>query len=159
MGLKEQVENHPVVWFLGALAIGFAAGAGAYKGVLEIAGLDVISEERLARMERLEEQDTTTDAPSPTTALEAEWISLNAPQPILSDQVLIELIQVGEALREAQVTLDVPGSAPDTLHLRVGDRANFRFRGEGYWLYLLSVDASPISDIGRAQVTVARQLP
>jgi hypothetical protein len=157
MALKEQVANHPVVWFLGALVAGFSAGLGAYQGILEIAGLDVISEERLAQVESIE-QDTTSSAPNSNVTLEAEWINLNTPQPILSAQVLIEPVQVQEALREAEIALDVPGRGADTLHLRVGDRASFDFQGQGYWLYLLSVDASPLSDIRRVQLTVARKL-
>ena len=44
MGLKERIENHPVVWVLATLLLGFTAGIGAYKAVLEIAHLKVISE-------------------------------------------------------------------------------------------------------------------
>lgn len=34
--LKERIENHPVIWLLGVLAIGFISGFGTYKAILEI---------------------------------------------------------------------------------------------------------------------------
>jgi hypothetical protein len=34
--LKERIENHPVIWLLGVLAIGFISGFGAYKAILEV---------------------------------------------------------------------------------------------------------------------------
>lgn len=42
MGLKEQIENHPVVWVLATLLVGFGAGIAAYKAILEIAQLEVV---------------------------------------------------------------------------------------------------------------------
>jgi len=44
MGLKERIENHPVVWVLATLLVGFTTGIGTYKAVLEIAQLKVIPE-------------------------------------------------------------------------------------------------------------------
>ena len=44
MKLKERVENNIVVFLLGALLTGFLAGIGVYKGILEIAKLDVVQE-------------------------------------------------------------------------------------------------------------------
>lgn len=40
MTLREKVENHPVVFFLGTLLVGFLGGLGCYQGILEIAHLE-----------------------------------------------------------------------------------------------------------------------
>ncbi len=42
MKIREQVENNPIIFFLGTLLVGFLAGLGVYKGILEIAHLEVI---------------------------------------------------------------------------------------------------------------------
>lgn len=42
MRLREKIENHPVVWFLGTLVAGFSAGLGTYHAILEIAHLKVV---------------------------------------------------------------------------------------------------------------------
>ncbi len=60
MGLKERIENHAVVWFLGAVITGFLAGIGAHQGVLEIAKLEVVSQERMKRYEMLLTKDRFT---------------------------------------------------------------------------------------------------
>ena len=54
MGLKESIENNLAIWLLGTLATGFAAGLGAYKGVLEIAQLDVVTENSYVRKDELD---------------------------------------------------------------------------------------------------------
>jgi len=48
MNIKQKVENNIVFWTLTMLFAGFLAGIGAYKGVLEIAKLKVISESELS---------------------------------------------------------------------------------------------------------------
>ena len=57
MGLKERVENNAVIWFLGAIISGFLAGIGVYEGVLRIAKLEVISQDREQRYEMLLTKD------------------------------------------------------------------------------------------------------
>ena len=47
MTLKEKIENHPVIWVLGLLIIGFIAGFNSYKVILEITGQTTISKEKL----------------------------------------------------------------------------------------------------------------
>ncbi len=42
MTLKQKIESNPVLWFLGALLAAFLAGIGTFKGILEIAQLEVI---------------------------------------------------------------------------------------------------------------------
>jgi hypothetical protein len=42
--LKERIENNLTVWFLGILLAGFLAGLGTYKGILEIAHLQVVTQ-------------------------------------------------------------------------------------------------------------------
>ncbi len=41
--LKEKVENHPAVFFLAALVVGFASGIGAYQAVLKMSGQETIA--------------------------------------------------------------------------------------------------------------------
>jgi len=50
--LKERVENNPVVFFLGAILIGFLAGSGAYKAVLEISNQSTISKSTLDSLQQ-----------------------------------------------------------------------------------------------------------
>lgn len=52
--LRERVENHPVVFFLGVILAGFLAGLAAYEGVLNMSGQTLISSSRLADLEKLE---------------------------------------------------------------------------------------------------------
>jgi hypothetical protein len=40
---RERIEASPSIFFLGALVAGFSAGLGAYKAILEIAHLEVVS--------------------------------------------------------------------------------------------------------------------
>jgi hypothetical protein len=47
MGLKEKIENHPLVWFLSALLAGFLAGIATYKAILEIAQLEVVPKQSI----------------------------------------------------------------------------------------------------------------
>lgn len=41
--LKQRIENHPVIFFIGTLFVGFAAGISAYRAIMEIAELKTIS--------------------------------------------------------------------------------------------------------------------
>ena len=43
MGLKETIENQPVIWVLGLVVTTFAAGIGAYDGFLRISRNQVVS--------------------------------------------------------------------------------------------------------------------
>jgi len=43
MGLKETIENHPVIWVLGTVVVAFVAGIGAYDDILRISGSQVVS--------------------------------------------------------------------------------------------------------------------
>lgn len=51
MSIKQKVEDNIVVFFLGALLTGFTAGLGAYKFALEIAKMDLIPKDELARLQ------------------------------------------------------------------------------------------------------------
>lgn len=42
MPLKERIETNLVIWLLSMLLVGFLAGLGTYKGILEIAKLDTV---------------------------------------------------------------------------------------------------------------------
>lgn len=42
MGLKEKLESHPLIFFLSTLTVGFLAGLGTYKFVLDVAKLDTV---------------------------------------------------------------------------------------------------------------------
>jgi hypothetical protein len=57
MGLKERIENNAVVWFLGAVVACFLAGIGTYEGILRIAKLEVVSQDRQQRYEMLVTKD------------------------------------------------------------------------------------------------------
>ncbi len=46
MTIREKIENHPVLWILSTLLIGFTAGIGVYQSILEIAHLEVVPEYR-----------------------------------------------------------------------------------------------------------------
>lgn len=50
MGIKENVENHPGVWFFSVLLSGFVLGVGAYQGVLKIGKLEVVSGSKLEQL-------------------------------------------------------------------------------------------------------------
>jgi hypothetical protein len=47
MNLREQIENNLTVWLLSTLLAGFLAGIGAYKAIIEIAQLEVVSRQEL----------------------------------------------------------------------------------------------------------------
>lgn len=57
--IKDSIERHPVVWFLGTLLVGFLAGLGAYDRVQDMAGIQPTTQATLDRMDqqraRLEE--------------------------------------------------------------------------------------------------------
>ena len=57
MGLKERIEKNAAIWFLGAVFTGFAAGIGTYEGVLRIAKLEVVSQDRQQQHEMLLTKD------------------------------------------------------------------------------------------------------
>ena len=44
MTIKEKAENHPVIWMLSLLLTGFLAGTATYNAILEIAKMQVVSE-------------------------------------------------------------------------------------------------------------------
>ena len=44
MGIRERIQDDPVVWFLGTLVTGFLSGLGAYQGTLKIMHLEVVPE-------------------------------------------------------------------------------------------------------------------
>jgi chromosome segregation ATPase len=50
MGLKEKIESNAVIFFLGTLLIGFLSGIGAYKAIIEIAKLEVISKTEINKL-------------------------------------------------------------------------------------------------------------
>jgi len=57
MELKKRIENHLVVFFLSTIVTGFLAGLGAYRGILRIAKLEVISQVQGQRFEMLATKD------------------------------------------------------------------------------------------------------
>ena len=63
VNLKERIENHPVVWLLSILFVGFLAGLGTYKGILEIAHLKVISAQELNRLKSVDNSQSTPQNP------------------------------------------------------------------------------------------------
>lgn len=52
MAIKERLENNIVFWTLAMLLAGFLAGIGTYKGILEIANLQVISKSKLVDLQK-----------------------------------------------------------------------------------------------------------
>ena len=52
--LKQRIENHPAVLFLGALIVGFLAGIGAYEGIMAMTDRSPVSNSRIAELESLE---------------------------------------------------------------------------------------------------------
>lgn len=85
LGLRQRVENHPLVFFLSALFTGFVAGLGCYHGILEIAHLKVVREgDSVSRAQESEDlperhrsaedsRSSTSDTPvdSPTVPVNA----------------------------------------------------------------------------------------
>ncbi len=55
--LREQLENHPAVFFLGAILAGFLAGIGGYESVLRISNQTTISNDELADLRRRAESN------------------------------------------------------------------------------------------------------
>ena len=45
MTIKERVENDPALWAAALLIVGFVAGFGAYRGILEIAGRETVAKD------------------------------------------------------------------------------------------------------------------
>ncbi|MCP4330325.1 MAG: hypothetical protein GY791_18010 [Alphaproteobacteria bacterium] len=50
--LKERIENHPAVFFLGAIVLGFLAGISAYQTVLEISNQTTVSRNELTALRK-----------------------------------------------------------------------------------------------------------
>lgn len=62
--LRERVENHPIVFFLGAILAGFLAGLAAYQGVLNISDqMLVLTSEHTALKEEVEKLKVEAEAP------------------------------------------------------------------------------------------------
>lgn len=55
MTLKERIEQNIAIWLLGTLLTGFLSGIGAYRGILEIAALDVAPKGKLESLEKQNE--------------------------------------------------------------------------------------------------------
>ncbi|RYU58538.1 hypothetical protein EWI61_10200 [Methylolobus aquaticus] len=56
MSFKQTVEENVVIWLLGMLALGFGAGFGAYRTILEVSDQTTILKTRKADLESKEEQ-------------------------------------------------------------------------------------------------------
>jgi len=56
MGIKDKIENHPLVFFLGALIVGFLAGITAYQSIVSIANMHVISNTEYEKMHNISVQ-------------------------------------------------------------------------------------------------------
>lgn len=52
MTLTDVTKNHPAVFFFTAIVAGFLAGIGTYKGILEIAQLEVVGKQESAALRR-----------------------------------------------------------------------------------------------------------
>ena len=52
MSFKEQIENHPMVWLLSLLFVGFLSGIGTYEGILRIAKLEVATSHELLELRK-----------------------------------------------------------------------------------------------------------
>ena len=72
MGLSQRVKDNPVVFFLGAITAGFAAGIGAYDATLRVARLDVVSQSQMADHEMLRSKDQFL-------SLYLRWALMNLP--------------------------------------------------------------------------------
>lgn len=67
--IKERIENHLPLFFLGALAVGFGAGFGAYKAVLEASNNTTVHRDHLAQLNNTIEQQSSK--------IEAKILDLN----------------------------------------------------------------------------------
>lgn len=52
MSIKRKIEENVTVWFLGTLVAAFIAGFGAYRAILEVSIPEVVSQDKLNRLER-----------------------------------------------------------------------------------------------------------
>lgn len=65
MNLREKIEDNLAIWLLGALFSGFVGGIGAYRAVLEMAQLEVISKAKLEALQSAQAQDDEGITESP----------------------------------------------------------------------------------------------
>ena len=67
--IKQQVEDHPLVYFFGTLLVGFMAGIGVYKFLLDVSGQTTVSRETLERLKSINyspEHETNISSLSPS---------------------------------------------------------------------------------------------
>ena len=72
--IRERLEDNLVIFFLGALVLGFLGGIGVYDGLLRITGrVTVPKESVVAHQERGPREPAATPPPVPTLPHEYEW--------------------------------------------------------------------------------------
>lgn len=82
MNLRERIENNLTVWLLSTLTVGFLAGIGAYKAILEIAQLEVIPKVKLEQLQQASPQRVIPESVAPQEA--SPELSQIAPAPTSS---------------------------------------------------------------------------
>lgn len=119
MGLRQKVDNHPVVFFLSALLSGFVAGLGCYHGILKIAHLQVVPESELSSDRPIdlspppvgeatadEELVQSEPAKSESSASAAPGMTLDAPTELTKSQVIDGIVFRGpRCLRDSDECL------------------------------------------------------
>ncbi len=69
MTLRQRIENNPTVWLLSTLLVGFLAGFGAYRTIVEVSSQIIVSKA---------EYERTTQTASRVPELEKQISSLKA---------------------------------------------------------------------------------
>ena len=69
MTLRQRIENNPIVWLLSTLLVGFLAGFGAYRTIVEVSSQIIVSKA---------EYERTTQTASRVPELEKQISSLKA---------------------------------------------------------------------------------
>jgi len=117
MNLRERIEDNLTIWLLTTLVTGFVAGAGAYKAILEIAQLTVISKARLEQLEAHDKTIQSQDDKQPPTNPEPLLLEISKGEPSFDHKSInfseklppfpenFELIRPGMRLSEARAGL------------------------------------------------------
>jgi hypothetical protein len=115
MNLRDRIENNLTVWLLSTLTVGFLAGIGAYKAILEIAQLDVIAKVKLEQLQQASHQRVISESvapleaspepsqmdPTPTSAIPQEGLQFSSQTPPFPEDY--DSVRPGMRFSEARV--------------------------------------------------------
>jgi hypothetical protein len=150
MNLKKSVDEHPGIFFLATLAVGFVAGWGAYSAIQLASGHTSITLDRLKQLEGTDAQDKK--------ALLAKVAELELDRANLVKTLEVNRPTTGNYLRNIAITPKSPAE------LKIGSDIAIAFdyvlnKGETAHIYAMAIGivgygVSPVSGAG----TLSRRL-